>query len=685
MKKICHPLLVLFFFIPPVLFSAQDLLPEHKEWLEVVSPIMTKTEREIFLKLKSSQERERFVQFFWRQRDPHPDTIENEFYKEFMERVRFADQNFGHGTSKRGCLTERGYFYLILGPPLERHFFTTHSQVWPLELWFYQGEVQFGLPAYFYLIFYQPQGLGEYRLYYPGVEGPEKLVVPSLYGQTQNRNVAVQVIKKISAELAGASLSYLPGDSTFGMASFSSDTIISSARSLAERKFSDAYARSYLSYKGYVETESSHSFTESDFKVKVFKNNRQSFIHWTLEPKKINFALDSAGLYYAAFELVLKVEDSQGSAVFEKEEEIPLKITGEQYKAHQKQLFAFQDILPIIPGNFKLFLLLKNKTAGDFSSFNTDIVVPQEEAGLCLSNLLLYPRKEKASESQKNSLQAFAFGGTQYLVSAQNNFPPQTEIGIYLQVYNLGVRNSDASLQVEILPSDSSAPPLSYKKTLKDVLAPDEEGIDFGPLSTSSLKPGYYQAKVTLIDKSGAELGLAKENFILLSQPYSVLPWTFSKLYPFFPHPEQLYILSTQLFMTKKYGAARERLEQALKMKDEPRIRILLAKTLYALNRFQDSLTIVIPVYEKSRPSEAAKIIALDYAGLKDWSSALVYLEKLMEQATEASVINLAAECYLNLNQPEKALPLIQKSLEINPAQPYLKELEEKARKMLKK
>jgi uncharacterized protein HemY len=137
--------------------------------------------------------------------------------------------------------------------------------------------------------------------------------------------------------------------------------------------------------------------------------------------------------------------------------------------------------------------------------------------------------------------------------------------------------------------------------------------------------------------------------------------------------------------MTKEYGAARERLEQALKMKDEPRIRILLAKTLYALNRFQDSLTIVIPVYEKSRPSDAAKVIALDYAGLKDWSSALVYLEKLMEQATEASVINLAAECYLNLNQPEKALPLIQKSLEINPAQPYIKELEEKTKKMLKK
>jgi len=48
-----------------------------------------------------------------------------------MERIRYADQYFGRGTSKRGSRTERGYFYLLLGAPLERQVFATQSQVWP--------------------------------------------------------------------------------------------------------------------------------------------------------------------------------------------------------------------------------------------------------------------------------------------------------------------------------------------------------------------------------------------------------------------------------------------------------------------------------------------------------------------------------------------------------------------------
>jgi hypothetical protein len=56
-----------------------------------------------------------------------------------------------------------------------------------------------------------------------------------------------------------------------------------------------------------------------------------------------------------------------------------------------------------------------------------------------------------------------------------------------------------------------------------------------------------------------------------------------------------------------------------------------------------------------------------------------------MEQAAEISVLNLAAECYLNLSQPEKALPLLQKSLELNLNQARIKELEEKTKKSLER
>lgn len=669
----------LIVFVLP-LKPEEKLSKEHKNWLDIVSPIITKIEKEIFLNLKP-EERNRFIQIFWKQRDPFPDTAENEFYEEYMKRIQFADYNFGRETSKRGSQTERGYFYLLLGPPLERQLYTTQSRLLPLELWYYQGEQKFGLPPYFYLIFYQPKGLGEYRLYYPGMEGPEKLVISSLYQRSSSRSNAFQIIKEISGELANASLSYLPGERTISTSSFSSDTIISNIYSLAEKKFSDAYARSYLHYKDFVETEYTHNFIESSSVVKIFNNFDQFFIHWAVEPKKVNFAFREEK-YYAVFQLIVRMEDAQGNPVLEREEEIPLKITPEQYKNHQGQLFSFQDVLPVISGNYKLFFLLKNKTAKDFISFQKEIIVPQKEGSPSLSNLILYHSREIFRDGQEGKLKAFAFGGNYYLINAQNNFLSDEEISLYCQVYNLREK-TDKSFLIEIFSVNADTPVFSLKKPMNEVLSSKREEIDFSSLTLSSFKPGYYQVQVSLLDANGSKLFTEKENFILLSQPYPVIPWIYSRTLNSFPDSESLFILGSQYFMTRKYERARDCLEQALKMKNDYKIRLLLAKTLYALHQYQDSLTIVFPVYQATQEREAAKIIAIDYVGLKDWPTALVYLEKIMEQAVEISVLNLAAECYLKLSQPEKALPLLQKSLELNPDQMDIRNLEKKTAKLL--
>ncbi|GAI34959.1 unnamed protein product, partial [marine sediment metagenome] len=61
----------------------------------------------------------------------------------------------------------------------------------------------------------------------------------------------------------------------------------------------------------------------------------------------------------------------QGNPVLEREEELSLRITPEQYKEHEQHLLSIQDVLPVIPGNYKMFFLIKNKTAKDFTSFQT--------------------------------------------------------------------------------------------------------------------------------------------------------------------------------------------------------------------------------------------------------------------------------------------------------------------------
>jgi GWxTD domain-containing protein len=672
--------------LPAVLSGQEILRPDQKSWLEDVSPIITKVERDVFLNLRTSVERDKFMAFFWKMRDKTPDTVENEFKKEYLERVRFADQTFGHDSPKRGSQTERGYYYLVLGPPLERRLFTTNSEVLPSELWFYEGAVEYGLPDHFYLIFYQPQGLGDYRLYYPGIEGPEKLVSPQFSVNASQRAQALQTVRKVNSELASAALSYLPGDQPGGMGGFSSENIIASIKQLPGKKYSDNYARNYFSYKDYIEIEYADNYLASAFQAKVYKTGGQSFLHWTIEPEKMSFGSQENGVY-ASFELVLRLENSQGLSIFERTEEIPLRLTADQYKAHERQRFAFQDLLAVIPGDCRALFLLKNKTAREFTSFEFKVSVP--EAGRPrLSSPLLFHGREALPDARNANLMPFAFNGSQYLIGARNEFLQTETPGVFFQAWDFGELKlpGPPSFLFEVFSADTGASLGTFPLIAEAGPASDPSTISVtGTFSLSGFKPGYYRAEVSALAPSGQKVLSGNENFIVLGKPYPVLPWVYAKPHGPFPGPEHLMALGAQYFLAKDYGHAREFLERALRLKDDPAPRLLLAKAHYAVGRYRESLDQVLPIYQRAPDREAAKLIALDYAGLADWTSAVEYLEKLMAEATEVGVLNLAAECYLNLNKPEKALPLIEKSLSLVPDQPAVKNLQDKAKKRLER
>jgi GWxTD domain-containing protein len=674
----------LLLLLSAVLAGQEALTPDQKSWLEDISPIITKIEREVFLKLRTRSERDKFMAFFWKVRDKTPDTAENEFKKEYEGRVRFADQTFGRESSKRGSQTDRGYYYLVLGPPLERHLFTTVSQIWPLELWFYEGAVEYGLPDHFYLIFYQPRGLGEYQLYYPGIEGPERLVTPQMSIETSKRTPAFQIIKKVDSALASASMSYLPGDQVRGMGSFSSDNIIASIKQLPAKQYSDAYANNYFSYKDYIDVEYADRYLASAFQAKVYKADGQSFLHWTIEPEKMSFGTQESGVY-ASFELVLRLETSEGLSIFERTEEIPLRLTAEQYNSHERQRFAFQDLLAVIPGECRALFLLKNKTAREFTSFEFRISVP-EPGRPRLSSPLLFHGREALADVRKAVLRPFAFNGTQYLIGARNEFLPEETLGVYFQGWDLaGLKLAGPpSFRVELFSVDTGASLGTFPLSPEAGPGNDPSTVSVaGSLSLAGVKPGYYRAEVSALSPSGQKVLSDGENFIILAKPYPVLPWVYAKQNAPFPGPEHLTTLGGQYFLAKNYGRTRELLERVLRAKDDPASRLLLAKTLFALGLYRESLDQALPAYERTPDREAAKLIALDYAGLADWPSALGYLEKLMSEATEVGVLNLAAECYLNLDRPEKALPLIERSLSLVPDQPTVKALQDKTKKRL--
>jgi GWxTD domain-containing protein len=79
--------------------------------------LMTSEEQATWKKVKSDADAKAFVDLFWAKRDPSPATPNvNEFQIEFDRRVKAADDTFTT-PRKKGSVSERGKYLIVLGPP----------------------------------------------------------------------------------------------------------------------------------------------------------------------------------------------------------------------------------------------------------------------------------------------------------------------------------------------------------------------------------------------------------------------------------------------------------------------------------------------------------------------------------------------------------------------------------------
>ena len=106
-----------------------DLKSVYQKWMdEDVVYIITAEESRAFLMLTTDGERERFIEQFWRARNPNSATGDNAYRAEHYRRIAYANQNFG-SDNLAGWRTPRGRFYISLGKPDEIQK-TSSSEVW---------------------------------------------------------------------------------------------------------------------------------------------------------------------------------------------------------------------------------------------------------------------------------------------------------------------------------------------------------------------------------------------------------------------------------------------------------------------------------------------------------------------------------------------------------------------------
>jgi len=684
MKRIIGIALLAFLGLGPAsggqtTMKARDLPPRYRAWLEEeVVYIITPKEKEVFLQLTTDRDRERFIEAFWKQRDPDPNTPENEFKKEHLRRIAYANQMFGRDAPGPGWRTPMGRIYIMLGAPKQIERFEDTTELRPIIIWFFDGMAKLNLPNTFNVVFFKREGAGDWVLYSPFTNGPKELMVNSNADPAEPYS-AYQELAEIEPSVAGVSLSLIPSESgQITGPSIASEILLQNKIPAAPwEEVKDTYAEKFLKYKDSVGVEYTANYIESDFAVHVFRDpSGISFVHYLIEPSKLR--LEQRGdRFVTTLQINLLVADDRGRPIHQGERTLPIEFSAGQVEALKNRLFSFQDLFPLIEGTYSMSVLVKNMLSKDFTSAEAKVTVTAPR-GPEIGPLVLANRTVENSSYQGKS-KPYLFGARQFVLSPRADFGRSDTLYLFCQALGLdpSLRKTGA---LRIAVSDDTKAVYEARRSLADIAGlPDV----FETIPLASLAPALYTARVEVLDQAGAAVASRQAGFyVSLSD---TLPRPFVVSYPLPPANDPVYenILGNQYLASGELAEAGKRLERAFRASPGSAKFVLdYCRWLLAAREFAALRTIAEPLFRDKGQHEYAGLLGQAAEGLGDYAAALAfYQDYLAVYGTNINVLNSVGDCCLKLGRNEEALAVWKKSLEISPGQDRIKKLVESLEK----
>ncbi|MDH4196926.1 MAG: GWxTD domain-containing protein [Candidatus Aminicenantes bacterium] len=672
--------------LPPLAAAAPasgqktPLPPRYKTWLdEEVVYIITNTERDVFLQLQSDRERDMFIEAFWKHRDPTPNSPDNEFKTEHYKRIAYANRYLGRDSPRPGWRTDRGHIHIILGEPNDIQRFESKPGVYDAEIWFYQGKSDLGLPAGFNVVFFRENGQGEYRLYSPTSHGPQALL-QGLTVDPTDYEAAYQRLYEIDPTLANASISLIPGEEGgfIGRPSLSSDLLLQRVVASPQASVEERYARKFLEYKDRVEVEYTANYMDSDALFRVFREPQTglNFVHYALEPKRLSVN-EYDGKYYTTMQLNGSVTTPEGRVVYQFDKEVNLNLGADQMATANNQPFDIHDLFPLVPGDYKVSILLKNEVSKEFTTADATLRIPPAEGVLLAAPLLGY---ESEPAKPDGKMRAFTLGGVKVSCQPGRTFARRETLVVASQLLGLSdeqrqrgevrflVQREDGTVAREIVRR-----PAEYA-TLPDI-------VERIPLV--ELAPANYML-TTSFRMDGAEVVSAREEFAVSFAEALPRPWTYARVLVAPGDPLYLQTTGAQLFNLGRLSEARVYLERARERLPESE------DAAFALGRLYMALgekTLVPPLLEPfvARETPRYEVLVLAGAAYRDTGNPAKGVEVLDKAVSHygvnAVLLNALGDCYAALGRTADALAVWEKSLELSPDQPELKKKVEEVKK----
>lgn len=659
-----------------------QLSPIHRKWLqEEVAYIITPNEKKVFLQLDTDREREMFIETFWKQRDPNPNTRENEFKIEHMGRLKYANETIGRGTPSPGWRTDMGRIYIILGEPKTIERYENMTEVYPTIVWFYQGFGKYGLPDSFNVVFFKPEGSGDYILYSPLQHGPQKLLV-NYMGDVNDYIQAYNEVVSVNPNLARVSISLVEGDDTMTQRpSIISDLLVQKQiPAVPTKAVNDEYATKLLKYKAHIDIDYSVNYIPNSSLIRLMRGNSGFFyVHYLLEPQKLSMEQYDTD-FFANLELNGSVLDANDRIIYEFSKSAPIKLQQDQMEKLKGKLFSFQDMFPLIEGKYKINILIRNSVSKEFTSIEKEVTVPAVDKIMeqpWISELTL-ANAAKSDPKYNNIEKSFLVDGIQLLPSPRNDFVAGDTLYVYFQLFGLSPEQLKKGHIIYTLYKDDN-PVKTIKKNIIEY--PVKTGI-LEEFSLAGYSPAYYNIKVAVFGNETQPLVKGEESFYITPMGYLPRPWVVSLSSPV-NSPDYLNQLGIQYVNSNRDEEALDYLRRAYNMNPtSPTLAADYCRILNKLKMYEKVLEVGTPFMQTEQKNQFYALMGLALQALGQYEQAVKqFKDYLAYHGTNLRILNAIGTCYQRLGNIDEALVAWEKSLEILPDQPELKAYVESLKK----
>lgn len=395
--------------------------------------IITKGERSLYKSLETDLERLQFMEAFWARRDPTPETLNNEYRADYLERFAFVANRFSAG--KPGWATDRGRMYLLLGPPhaVQRNPYGRSGVERPSEIWTYNNLDLPNMPASIDIQFVDFKGTGDFEIV---ADIDTTAPLWTQFGAAVESSLEALALRRdrigeVDQQTGLSVYKHVDGTGVV-MQEFDLQQQL--------REIGKSGERAIRPMEEVVESRATFRRLSVQATAGAVHVDERSKVPVSIAvPYRELSARREGGKVFFEVDYLIRVLDEDGTEIARVGDELTLSFEDQQYGQLASQRLAIEEALEVEPGSYTLLAYVRDRLEEKVGSVERPLEVPKREPqDFSLSSIFL---AQALADSIVGSSRPFQFGTVRVIPNLESSFRSDQNLSLYLEAY--GAAESD--------------------------------------------------------------------------------------------------------------------------------------------------------------------------------------------------------------------------------------------------